>query len=288
VQGGMHRVAVALAALAETQGARIRCGADVAAISVADNRVDAVTLTTGERIEAESVVVNADAAALPAGNFGTAVARAVAPTKRTDRSLSAVTFAVLSQADGFPLSRHNVFFSRDYPAEFEDLVSRQRLPSDPTVYVCAQGRAGGSGQLVSGIPEPLFCLVNAPPTGDGHAYAHAEINTCKERMIARLERCGLVLGEQVQAIATTPADFHRMFPATGGALYGQASHGWMSSFRRPGQRTRIPGLYLAGGSTHPGPGVPMAALSGRLAAASLLADLDSTSRSPRTATCGGT
>jgi 1-hydroxycarotenoid 3,4-desaturase len=68
-----------------------------------------------------------------------------------------------------------------------------------------------------------------------------------------------------------------MFPATGGALYGQASHGWAASFRRPAARTRLPGLYLAGGSTHPGPGVPMAALSGRLAAASLLQDLPSAS-----------
>ena len=79
-------------------------------------------------------------------------------------------------------------------------------------------------------------------------------------------------------MVTTPTDFDRLFPATGGALYGQASHGWRASFERPGARTRLPGLYLAGGSTHPGPGVPMAALSGRHAAACLLADLGSTSR----------
>ena len=65
---------------------------------------------------------------------------------------------------------------------------------------------------------------------------------------------------------TTPADFHRAFPGTGGALYGRASHGWMASFQRAAARSRIPGLYFAGGSTHPGAGLPMAALSGRLAA----------------------
>jgi 1-hydroxycarotenoid 3,4-desaturase len=78
-----------------------------------------------------------------------------------------------------------------------------------------------------------------------------------------------------------------LFPATGGALYGRATHGWRASFLRPGSRTKLPGLYLAGGSTHPGPGVPMAALSGRLAAVSLLEDLASTSTSVPVAMPGG-
>ena len=73
-------------------------------------------------------------------------------------------------------------------------------------------------------------------------------------------------------VLTTPTGFEALFPATGGALYGQAVHGWQATFARPGSRTRLPGLYLAGGSTHPGAGVPMATLSGRLAAAAVLGD----------------
>ena len=87
---------------------------------------------------------------------------------------------------------------------------------------------------------------------------------------------------------TTPADFNRLFPATGGALYGAATHGWNAAFRRPGARTRIPGLYLAGGGAHPGAGVPMAALSGRIAARRLISDRASTRRFHRVAMSGGT
>jgi hypothetical protein len=113
-----------------------------------------------------------------------------------------------------------------------------------------------------------------------------EIEPCKDATFRQLERCGLTVMPGATTIST-PQDFDWDYPATGGALYGQASHGWMAAFRRPGARSRIPGLYLAGGSVHTGPGVPMAALSGRLAAQALTQDLASTSRSRRMAMPGG-
>jgi 1-hydroxycarotenoid 3,4-desaturase len=88
-------------------------------------------------------------------------------------------------------------------------------------------------------------------------------------------------------VRTLPQDFARLFPGSGGALYGQATHGWMSAFARHSARSPVPGLYLAGGSVHPGPGVPMAAMSGRLAAATLMAHHASTSRSRRVLISGG-
>ena len=72
------------------------------------------------------------------------------------------------------------------------------------------------------------------------------------------------------SVVTSPTGFHELFPATGGALYGRANHGATGSFRRAGAAGRVPGLFLAGGSIHPGPGIPMAAMSGRLAAAKVL------------------
>jgi 1-hydroxycarotenoid 3,4-desaturase len=88
-----------------------------------------------------------------------------------------------------------------------------------------------------------------------------------------MESCGLHIARDAgEVVATTPTGFHALFPGTGGALYGRANHGMMGSFGRPGAAARLPGLYLAGGSVHPGPGIPMAAMSGRLAAARLIAD----------------
>ena len=270
IEGGMHRLAQALAGIAVARGATLRCNATVARLLVDGGRVRGVELADGERLAAGTVVWNGDAAALARGLAGDAARRAVpAEAARAPRSLSALTWTGLAEAQGFALDHHNVFFSDDGAAEFDDVFGAGRLPSQPTVYVCAQDRGGGAPP---GGPERVFWLVNAPPTADGRGLARKEIERCERLSLIHLRRCGLRLRWMLPTVnRTTPADFEQMFPGSGGALYGRATHGWSASFRRPGSSTKIPGLWLAGGSVHPGPGLPMAATSGWLAARSILA-----------------
>ena len=282
IEGGMHRLATALEGLGRRQGVRYRYDAPVREILIEQGRAAGVVLASGERISADTVVCNADPAAIGAGRFGEAAKRAVRPVPPRRRSLGAMVWTAQASTSGFPLSRHNVFFSPDYPAEFAALASG-RLATDPSVYICAQDR--DSGATPRGR-ERLQIIVNAPPNGDGPGFIPAEIEQCTQLMLASVSRAGLSL-RLTSTVLTTPREFEALCPSTGGALYGPASHGWAASFRRQGSRTRIPGLYCAGGSTHPGAGVPMAALSGRLAAECLLKDRVSTSRSPRTAMPGG-
>jgi 1-hydroxycarotenoid 3,4-desaturase len=276
VEGGMHAVARALARLAAARGATFRHGAEVAEVLVEGGRAAGVRLSSGERIAADAVVSNADTAAFAAGLFGPAVRRAAPAVAEADRSLSAVTWCMAARCEGFPLVRHNVFFSADYRAEFDDLFARRRLPRVPTIYICAQDRDDRATPPAG--PERLLVLVNAPATG---GLPEPEIETCERTSFAALRRAGLTVTPQA-SVRTTPREFAALFPATGGALYGRATHGWQASFLRPGARSAIPGLYLAGGGAHPGAGVPMAAMSGRLAAEALLADRSrSVSRSRR-------
>ena len=289
VAGGMHHVAKAMADLATSNGADIRCGQGCAAIETKAGRVSAVRLDDGTVLRADYVVANCDPAALSAALFGPDVRRAVKPTAPKERSLSAFCWVIDAPTSGFPLSRHNVFFSPDYAAEFADILGSSRPPSDPTVYVCAQDRDQPDSIVTPGAPERLQIIVNAPANGDFAPLSPKEIALCETRMFARLNQCGLTINHVPERMTlTTPAQFNQLFPATGGALYGRATHGWAAAFKRPGARTAIKGLYLAGGATHPGAGVPMAALSGWQAADSLSADRASTSAFLPVATTGGT
>lgn len=275
---GMHALADSIAQLATERGAEFRLGTEVTSVVVNSGGVRGVRLASGEFVPCDACIVNADVAAITSGRFGKEIVTAVPAVASARRSLSAVTWALLAETRGFPLVRHSVFFSPDYALEFEQIFKRRQLPAWPTVYVCAQDRDARECVEPSGA-ERLLCLVNAPPNGDENISDCAEIEQCERRTFTFLERCGLqIRREPNRSLVTTPRDFDHLFPGTGGALYGQATHGWRASFMRPGARTRIRGLYLAGGSVHPGPGLPMAALSGRLAAASVLEDLASSSR----------
>jgi 1-hydroxycarotenoid 3,4-desaturase len=217
--------------------------------------------------------------------LGDEITHAVKLPPKAPRSLSAITWSMLAKPKDFDLAWHNVFFSNDYADEFNRIFRQGQLPHIPTVYVCAQDR--GSPVRDAEAPERIFMLVNAPATGDRHDFT-SEVQPCLERTLNHLERCGLELEMSPQrTVVTTPTDFNRMFPGTGGALYGPATHGAMAPFSRPNPETKVPNLYLVGGGIHPGAGIPMVALGGKAAASRLLADHPSMSTSPRAAMPGG-
>lgn len=285
IDGGMYRLASVLTDLARKLGAQFVFAADVARIELHRGAVCGVRLRTGDAIGAHAVIATADVAALATGRFGDTLVSATG-LRPPSRSLSAMTWSMVARTSGFDLAHHNVFFSSSSAHEFAALFADTRMPDDPTVYLCAPDHAVAGS---TGAPGRLFVLINAPATGDSEHYAPADVARARAGALRKLAQCGLAIRlDEPACVATTPADFARLFPATGGALYGGACHGWKAAFQRPRARTRVPGLYLAGGSTHPGPGLPMAALSGRFAVARLRADLASTARSRMAGTRGGT
>jgi phytoene dehydrogenase-like protein len=154
------------------------------------------------------------------------------------------------------LSHHNIFFSENYPQEFDDIFSDHKLPDDPTIYV-----ANTSVSNPDDAPEGgsnLFILVNAPYV-KGQNWTKLK-NTYSRYIIGELEKRGLDrLSESIRfKKILTPADFLKNYGSNRGSIYGTSSNGLFSAFVRPRNKLReLENLYLVGGSTHPGGGIPL-------------------------------
>jgi 1-hydroxycarotenoid 3,4-desaturase len=128
------------------------------------------------------------------------------------------------------------------------------------VYLCADDRISAN----SDTTERCFLLSNAPPL-DRYLNWEVEAVRCRARIVKTLGRFGWTLETTAEA-ELTPAEFAARFPSSRGAIYGLSSNSTMAAFKRPANKVAgITGLYLAGGTVHPGAGLPMVTLSARIA-----------------------
>ena len=281
---GLYRLAEALTAVARSLGVQVQTDSPVDEVLVARTS-DGTWATRGVRSLgtehlADVVVANCDAGML----YETLLPRELAaPTARrfarNELSLSAFVLLANVARSPLPLAHHNVFFSRDYEREFAELRAGQ-IPEDPTVYLCAQDRVGESSTIPT---ERAFLLTNAPSLRTSKVDWRTTERVARQRMLAVLThaagRFGATWpGTPVAEVAVTPREFADRFPATEGALYGLSSNSTFAAFRRPTNRIAgVFGLYAVGGSVHPGAGLPLVALSAKIAVDAAVADL----RGPR-------
>ncbi len=288
VDGGLGRLADALVELSTGLGVEVRTGVDVAALVHDGDRVTGVRTATGEQIAADAVVADVDALHLYQDLLPHPRARRRA--ERAQRSSSG--FVLLLGVEGATpgLAHHNISFSADYRDEFAALFDRGEPAADPTVYVCAAS-VTDPGQAPEGC-ESWFVLVNAPsiplPTStatstststpsasgaDADGVENGLVGYGDHVLEVMADRGWDLSGRLVHREEITPADIASRFRTPGGSIYGTSSNGRMAAFLRPGNRGPLERLYLCGGSSHPGGGLPLVALSGKIAADLCIDDL---------------
>ncbi|MGF1553766.1 MAG: phytoene desaturase family protein [Paracoccaceae bacterium] len=271
--GGTRAVPLALARLAEEMGVEIRTGEDVTAIVHDGEKVSGVETARGERVALDTVVSNMDSVRTYRELVGGKPGRAFARTKREAACSGVVLYLGLSRAYEH-LAHHNFVFSRDAHAEFASIYDEGEPAPDPTAYIAAPARTEAAVAPEGG--EALYILVHTPYLRSRHDWQKM-LPTYRRTILDKLARAA-GMGDIEERIvierALTPQDIHERYKVLDGAIYGLASHGrWMGAFK-PGNRSReLRGLYLAGGSAHPGPGMPMALMSGWIAADTLDRDL---------------
>jgi phytoene dehydrogenase-like protein len=148
-------------------------------------------------------------------------------------------------------AHHEIRFPADYDAELDDVFVHHVPVRDPTLYLSASWVSDPAEEPSDG--ENLFVLVNA--ASEGRTDWDAIADDYEARLVERLG-----LGDRLVARAhRTPTEF--------GAIYGDAPHGRLGAMRRPNPFPRSPkGLYLVGGTTHPGGGLPLVMLGARTVA----------------------
>ncbi len=256
VMGGLGRLGDALERVAIRIGVTIRVGVDVGRIAFDGRKVTGVELADGGSESADLVVSNVDAAHLYTDLLPHP--KQAKKLDRAGRSTSAfvICAAVRGRTEG--IAHHNLFFSLHDRQEFRYLEAGQ-MAIDPTVYACVSsvtdpGQAPRDG-------ENWYMLVNAPPAVglDRKLMTAAVLNRLAER--------GFDIRTRIDFTRTlAPADFEARYRAVGGAIYGTSSNGRKAAFARPNNVGPVDGLYLVGGSTHPGGGLPMVAISARIVA----------------------
>lgn len=269
--GGLTTLGAALADRCTERGVRMRSGADVASIELKGGAVSGVRLANGEVIEAEIVVANADAALV----YGELVAdrRAAKEARnlaRTTPSLAGFVILLAVRGRTPDIQHHNVWFPADYDAEFDSIFSDRAEPvDDPAIYACVPD---DPRMRPAGDAESWFVLVNAPRHGDGTGGtvdwdSPGRAGAYADHVLARLAGRGVDLRDRVVWRETrTPADLERSSRAPGGAIYGSSSNGARAAFQRPANQSPIPGLFLVGGSAHPGGGLPLVGMGAEIVA----------------------
>ncbi len=271
-RGGTRAVPEALAKLGGELGVDLRPGTGIRRI-VLDGRgaVTGVETDGGERVPLRAVVSNMDSVRTHREllSDGRPTRRFLRRRKYEPACSGVVLYLGLDRAYD-QLLHHNFVFSADPHAEFDAIYNRGEPAPDPTCYVAAPARTEPAVAPPGG--EALYVLVHTPYLRSHHDWKRMlpEYRTVILKKLADTAGMTDLEGRIRFEAHLTPQDIHDRYRVLDGAIYGLASHGrWLGAFKPANRCPDVPGLYLAGGAAHPGPGMPMVLMSGWIAADTL-------------------
>ncbi|GAA0218856.1 phytoene desaturase family protein [Cryptosporangium japonicum] len=271
LRGGLRTLADALLDRCTEHKVTVRTGTEVTRITANGAGVTGVELADGSFLPADVVVANADAAHVYSDLIR--VPSAARRLRRTTPSLSGVVLLLGVRGRTPGLAHHTVLFPPgelpgSYDAEFDHVFGDPGRPvPDPTLYLSVPDDPG----VAPDGHEAWFVLVNAARQGVGTGAVDWRTPGLAERyadlLVRRLAERGHDLSDRIRfREIRTPADLEAQTHAVGGAIYGTSSNGASAAFLRPGNRSPVPGLFLVGGSSHPGGGLPLVTLSAQTVA----------------------
>ena len=283
-KGGFHSIVAALVRVGKRLGVTYRLSTPVASINISDNsRATGITLSTGESISADIVIVNADLVyayntLLPPSP------QALSLSKRS-ASCSSISFYWALNRTVPELTTHNIFLADDYRESFDDIFKKQLIPSQPSFYVNVPSRIDPTAS-----PAGTDAIVVLVPVGhllENHASAGLEAHSAQdwENMVATARSTVLstisartgaadLSSAIIHEDINTPQSWKETFNLDKGAILG-LSHSFFNvlSFRPKTRHPKYEGCYFVGASTHPGTGVPICLAGSKITSEQVLENL---------------
>lgn len=260
ISGGIRKLAQVIFELCIRKGVKFHFSHKVEEIMVEGNKVTGVKLSTKDIISSDIVISNADI--YSTYNKLTKTNKNIKIPSPDKLSTSALIFYWGIKHSFKQLLYHNIFFSNNYKAEF-DSISEGIYPSnyDPTIYLNITSKHNKTDA----------------PTGCENWFVHINVsakhmdktsaNKLREKIISKFNKIlnidisKLIVSEHMRR----PQDIERETLSTCGAIYGPSSNSISDALsRHPNKSKKYNGLYLVGGSVHPGAGMPIVTLSGKI------------------------
>jgi phytoene desaturase len=274
IKGGVGTLSEKITERCEKLGVTIHLNSYVQEIVLTGGRVSGV-IVNGNKQNFDRVVANADALFV--------YEKLLAPTNKVvkirkqlakqEPSLAGFSLLLgLKPSESAPLAHHTILFPENYNLEFESIFTTRTPVERPTIYICAPR---DPLMVKDKGHEAWFVLVNAPrhSTGkDGFDWSDEDFKRrYANAIIDQIEASGIPIRNRLEVLEIrTPLDLQTSVNAPGGSIYGTSSNGARSAFARAKNRSPIKGLYLVGGSAHPGGGLPLVGLSAEMVAQAIL------------------
>jgi phytoene dehydrogenase-like protein len=266
VRGGPRHLVDAVHGRAVARGAVVHTGVPVVAVTTAGGRVDGVRLGDGRHLRADVVVSDVSVGHLYSDLLPHEPAR-----RRVARlAPSASAFTVLLGLHGrtTDMCRDTVLLSADADAGLDAVFGESAsAPDEPSIDVHVSDEAADA----PAGSEAWTIRVTVPR----HGVGPGAIDWCADGLAAgyarhlldRLAARGLDVSDRIEVLDyRSPVDIERTTGNPGGATHGTAVDRRFATFRRPANRSPLPGLFLVGGSAHPGAGIPLVTMSAALVA----------------------
>ncbi len=272
--GGCNSLSRGMARVATELGVKIRLNEPVEEVIFAGRRAVGVRTAQGEE-RADAVIINAD--------FGHAMTTLIPDRLRhkwTDATIakkrfSCSTFMLYLGVEGqYPeLAHHNIYVSKDYRQNLADIEQRHVLTEDPSFYVENPSRTDDT--MAPAGHSALYVLL---PVSHQHPNIDWQRERDRYRQVALRQLAKLGLTDIESRIRferiVTPVDWENKVGIYKGATFNLAHNlGQMLHFRPRNRFEEFAGLYLVGGGTHPGSGLPVIFESARISSQLLLDEL---------------